>query len=175
MRQASQVAQWIKNRLQWRRLRWLGSKIGRFPGGRHGNPFQYSCLEKPMDRGAWRATVHRVTKSQTQLKRQSTHAQWGGTHLSSFFTFLICFKGWTTIEWSTSSSATSHVVVRGSMLSIGHCQLPMAGHYTPYLQDSPLQSFLNHCIVCSLAVPESIASLMLSVVSTASWPILNSN
>ena len=35
------------------------------PGGGHGNPLQYSCLENPMDRGAWRATVHRVTKSWT--------------------------------------------------------------------------------------------------------------
>ena len=33
---------------------------GRSPGGGHGNPLQYSCLENPMDRGAWRATVHRV-------------------------------------------------------------------------------------------------------------------
>ena len=47
---------------------------GRFPGGRHGNPLQYSCLESPRDRGAWRATVHRVTKSWTRLKRLSTHA-----------------------------------------------------------------------------------------------------
>ena len=38
---------------------------GRSPGGRHGNPLQYSCLENPMDRGHWQATVHRVTKSQT--------------------------------------------------------------------------------------------------------------
>ena len=38
--------------------------LGRSPGG-HGNPLQYSCLENPMDRGAWRATVHRVAKSQT--------------------------------------------------------------------------------------------------------------
>ena len=37
------------------------------PGEGNGNPFQYSCLEKSMDRGAWRATVHGVTKSQTQL------------------------------------------------------------------------------------------------------------
>ena len=43
-------------------------------GGR-GNPFQYCCLETPMDRGAWWATVHRVAKSQTWLKRLSTHAQ----------------------------------------------------------------------------------------------------
>ena len=42
--------------------------LGRSPGGEHGNPFQYSCLENLMDRGAWRALVHRVTKSQAQLK-----------------------------------------------------------------------------------------------------------
>ena len=39
--------------------------LGRFPGGGHGNPLQYPCLENPMDRGAWQATVHEVTKSQT--------------------------------------------------------------------------------------------------------------
>ena len=36
---------------------------GRSPGGGHGNPLQYSCLEIPMDRETWRATVHRVTES----------------------------------------------------------------------------------------------------------------
>ena len=41
---------------------------GRSPGGGHGCPLWYSCLENPMDRGAWWATVHRVTKSQAQLK-----------------------------------------------------------------------------------------------------------
>ena len=35
--------------------------LGRSPGGGHGNPLQYSCLENPMDRRAWRATAHRVT------------------------------------------------------------------------------------------------------------------
>ena len=44
----------------------LGS--GRSAGGGHGNLLQYSCLENPMDRGAWEATVHRVSKSRTQLK-----------------------------------------------------------------------------------------------------------
>ena len=38
---------------------------GRSPGGGHGNPLQYSCLENSMDREAWQATVHRVAKSQT--------------------------------------------------------------------------------------------------------------
>ena len=40
----------------------------RSPGEGHGNPLQYSCLENPMDRGAWRATVHRGAKSRTRLK-----------------------------------------------------------------------------------------------------------
>ena len=40
---------------------------GRFPGEGNGNPLQYSCLENSMERGAWWATAHRVTKSQTWL------------------------------------------------------------------------------------------------------------
>ena len=48
---------------------------GRSPGGGHGNPLQYFCLENPMDIGTWQATVHRVIKSQTQLKQLSICAQ----------------------------------------------------------------------------------------------------
>ena len=50
----------VKN-LQSRDVGDVGSISGseRFPGGGHGNPLQYSCLENPMDRGEWRATVHR--------------------------------------------------------------------------------------------------------------------
>ena len=39
------------------------SGLGGSPGGGHGNPLQDSCLENPLDRGAWRATVHRVAES----------------------------------------------------------------------------------------------------------------
>ena len=42
--------------------------LGRSPGGGKGTLLQDSCLENPKDRGAWRATFHRVTKSQTQLR-----------------------------------------------------------------------------------------------------------
>ena len=45
---------------------------GRSPGGGHGNPLQYSCLQNPKDRGSWRATAHRVAKSRTRLKQLST-------------------------------------------------------------------------------------------------------
>ena len=65
---------------------WLSSKesacnagdLGSIPGsGRshgvgNGNPLQYSCQKNPMDRGAWQATVHGVTKSQTRLKQLNT-------------------------------------------------------------------------------------------------------
>ena len=48
--------------------------VGRSPGGGHGNPLQYSSLENHVDRAAWWATVHGVTKSQTQLKQLSMPA-----------------------------------------------------------------------------------------------------
>ena len=69
--------------LQWRihlQMQEMQDKRGSIPGsgrslgGGNGNPLQYSGLGNPMDRGAWRATVHRVTKSQTQLNRLSKHA-----------------------------------------------------------------------------------------------------
>ena len=44
-------------------------------GGRHSNPLQYSCLENPMDRGAWQTTVHRIANTCTQLKWLSPHAR----------------------------------------------------------------------------------------------------
>ena len=51
-------------------IRVMGSVLGsgRSSGGGHGNPYPYSCLENPMDRGAWWITVHDITKSWTELK-----------------------------------------------------------------------------------------------------------
>ena len=57
--------------------------LGKSPGEGNGNPLQYSCLENPLDRGAWQATVRRVTKSRTRLKRLSTHTHANGTCLYS--------------------------------------------------------------------------------------------
>ena len=66
---ASQAALVVKN-LPTEGVRGTGSipALGRSPGVGNGNPLQYSCLEKFIDRGAWQATVHRVAKSQTRLK-----------------------------------------------------------------------------------------------------------
>ena len=61
---ASQVALVVKNPpANARDVREAGSfpESGRFPGEGHSNPLQYSCLENPIERGAWQAIVHRVT------------------------------------------------------------------------------------------------------------------
>ena len=55
---------------------------GRSPGGGHGNPLQYSCLENPMGRGAWKATVHRVIKSRTRLNWLSSSSTSARTTLT---------------------------------------------------------------------------------------------
>ena len=70
---ASQVAPVVKNRLvnegDLRDVREVGSisGLGGSLGTGHGNPLQYSCLENPMDRGAWQATVHGIAESQARL------------------------------------------------------------------------------------------------------------
>ena len=62
--------------------------LGRSPGGGHGNPLQYSYLENPKDRGAWRAAVHRLTKSRTWLKRQHSHAH--SRRYSRMYIYWLC-------------------------------------------------------------------------------------
>ena len=58
---------------------------GRFPGEGNGNPLQYSCLENPMDRGAWWATVHGVPKSWTQLSNFTFQGFRSSGNNGSFF------------------------------------------------------------------------------------------
>ena len=73
---ASQMVLVVKNpSINAGNIRDTGSSpgSGRLPGGGHGNPFQYSGLENPTDRGAWWAAVYRVAKSRTRLKQLSTH------------------------------------------------------------------------------------------------------
>ena len=53
---------------------WFDPWVRRSPGGGHGNPLQYSCLESRMGRGVWQATVHEVAKSRIWLKWHSVHA-----------------------------------------------------------------------------------------------------
>ena len=74
---ASQVALVVKNSpASAGDLRYAGSVpgLGRSPGEGHGNPFQYSCLETSVERGAWWATLHGVAKSWMRVKRLNVHA-----------------------------------------------------------------------------------------------------
>ena len=77
LEQASQVTLVVKNPpAKGGEARDTGSILGseRSPGEGNGNPLQYSCLDNPMDRGAWLAKVHRVAKSWASLKRLCTRA-----------------------------------------------------------------------------------------------------
>ena len=73
--------------------------LGRSPGGGYGNLLQYSCLENPMDRGAWWVTVHGVTKSRTQLKQLSMHAYIYSRVLKLYFYIYIGSYYKDYIEW----------------------------------------------------------------------------
>ena len=66
--------------MQETKRRGLHPWVGKIPGGGLGNPSQYSCVENPMDREAWRAAVHGVTQSQTRLTQHRTHTL--GLHIT---------------------------------------------------------------------------------------------
>ena len=102
--------------------------LGRSPGGGHVNPLQYSCLENPVDRGARQTIVHRITKSQTQLKQLSTHA-------SSFPTSFIEETILSPIEYSWLS-----------------CKLLVVGGY---VCAKLLQSSLTLCNLINCSLPGS--------------------
>ena len=59
--------------------------LGRFRGGGHSNPLQYSCLENSSDWGAWWAIVHRIAQSRTLLKWLSTYGHWQGLTIRVYF------------------------------------------------------------------------------------------
>ena len=86
------------------------SGLGRFPEGEHGNPLQYSCLENPMDRGTWWATVHGVAKSWTRLKQLSMH-----TH---FFNEERMVPYTETVRWSSVMSGPEKSEQNGSTPSL---------------------------------------------------------
>ena len=88
---ASQAAQWWRIYLQCSRPRDKGKilGLGRSPGGGNGNPLQDSCLENPMEGGAWCPTVHGVAKSRTQLATEQ--------HRSHDCEWYVCVCVWTSV------------------------------------------------------------------------------
>ena len=84
---------------------------GRSPGGGHGHPLQYSCLENPMDRGVWQAAVHRVEKDWTWLKQLSLHAL---LHYGCIVPFRLRYFHLTQCFWwllNTSLCASTHFIL----------------------------------------------------------------
>ena len=108
----------------------LITEAGRSPGGRHGNPFWYSCPENPMDRGAWWATVHRIAKCRTQLSgytfflsdRIVRRVKWSGVWEDQWMT---CIR-W---EMNIASSITKH------LFSWWQCLIfPLENHLFPVVR-----------------------------------------
>ena len=111
----------------WGLPRWLGGKeftcragdpdsisgSGRSPGGGNGNPLYYSCLGNPMDRGAWRATVHRVSKSWTQAWRAAIHGVAKSRTRLSDWTEL----NWT--EWLNNNEMSENAFTGAAHLKAG--------------------------------------------------------
>ena len=89
--------------------------LGRSPGGEHGNPLQYCCLENPMDRGAWRAVDHRITKSWTQLKRLST----ASVYIVYDYSLSLFFTIWCSDGKETACSAADLGLIPGPERSLG--------------------------------------------------------
>ena len=87
--QGFSMTQQFRIHLQFRRCGLPGS--GKSPGGGHGDPLQYSCLENLMDRGRWEATVHEVTKSQTGLTTAHKNLNPKSSNLSTFYNLVLFY------------------------------------------------------------------------------------
>ena len=98
----------------------LGSE--RSPGEGNSNRCQYSCLENPMDRGSWRATVHEVAKSWTQLSNRED------MHMNSFRRHVLSFTGASLVAQPVKKSACS-VGDLGLISGLGRS--PGEGHSNP--------------------------------------------
>ena len=81
---------------------------GRSPGGGHGNPSQYSCWRIPMDRGAWRATVYRVAKSQTRPSNWTEYKYFSENYLAYFQHTIIKIKERQSKECITKPGSDQH-------------------------------------------------------------------
>ena len=90
------------------------SGLGRSPGGGHGYPLQYSCLENPMNRGVWWATVHGVAESDT------TEAIWHARTSASYSPLELAVKS---EGGSLSQAPQENAVCLDKALSRGGCQL----------------------------------------------------
>ena len=128
--------------------------LGKSPREGHGNPLQYSCLENPKGRGAWWATVRRVTKSQTWLKRLSIHTVISDFEHLFMCLLAICMSSLENVYSDSSvhrsltlllrlflfSISTSFIVFQRMMEANGIYQPSLSLAMSPGLRPSPLLS-----------------------------------
>ena len=111
--------------------------VRKIPGGGNGNPLQHTCLKNPMDRGAWQATVHGVSKSQTWLKSCTHKHTYSYTH-----THTTCWEGTSSPHWALGGGGlrTLH-----SFHSFTYPPPPLIARHTPTFSRpwSPSGSFLQ--------------------------------
>ena len=97
------------------------SRLERSHGAGHRNPLQYSCLENPMDRGAWRAMVHRVAKSQIWLKQLSMHAHSYQAQQQIFWFVIVIVESLSCVQlfvtpWTAACQASLSFTISRSLL-----------------------------------------------------------
>jgi len=128
---AGDIETWVRS-LGW----------ARSPGGGRDNPDQYSCLKNPMDRGAWQATVHRLSKSQTWLKQLSTHPRILSYHTLSVLFSLATVWNLTSLFYALNFNKFSHPINVSIQLvqSLSHVLLkivPISWQQTSTVPTSP--------------------------------------
>ena len=141
-------------------------RLGRSPEGGHGSPHQYSCLENPIDRGASQATVHRVAKSRTWLKKLSVHMH---THTHTRLTCSLLYVSsvqplshvWLFVTpWTAACQASLSITNSRSLLKFISIELVMPS---------------NHLILCCplLLLPSIFSSIRIFSTESAlriRWP-----
>ena len=161
---------------------WVRSLLGRSPRGGNDNPLQYSCLDNPMDKGAWQVTVYRVTRNQTQLSmhactqavkvhRSSTAKNNGRNNIYTIWNPYIVYTGFFSFNlnrWE-HKDFTLHAVTQHLGLEFWSRQGTESSCWSPIWFQIWLKSkFLNfkfnimktrHCFLLECRAPTDISNL----------------
>ena len=149
---ASLVAQWVKNLPTMKETACNAGdpgsmpESGRAPGEGNGNPLQYSCMENPMNRGVWRATVHRFTKSQTRLSDLTLFQILKDDAVKVLHS--ICQQTWKTQQWPQDWKRSVFIPIpeKGNAKECSnYCTIALISHASKVMLKI-LQGRLKQCV-----------------------------